>query len=361
VHDHRRGLTLGFAAAVSFGLSVPLSKRLLDDVSPQLLAGLLYLGAFSILVVALIARRDTREARLRRSDLPRVVVLTTAGGLAAPVLLLVGLERVSGSTGSLLLNLEGPFTLLMAVVVFREHLGRHPALGAAAIFSGAAILSWAEPGSARDLAGVACIAAACALWALDNNLTQSLTVRDPIAVVTVKAGAAAAVNVTVGLLATARPAAGSVAGALALGALSYGLSIVLDAYALRALGAAREAAIFATAPFVERGADVLGASRRARLRRRHRHGCRCRADAHRTARARSHARTALPRPSALSRRAPPTRASARHRRDGASRAPASARRSGARASSCERPASPARAPSEWVDLIPHCIVRWPKK
>jgi hypothetical protein len=40
------------------------------------------------------------------------------------------------------------------------------------------------------------------------------------------------------------------AGALALGAASYGLSILLDMYALRLLGAAREAALFATAPFI---------------------------------------------------------------------------------------------------------------
>jgi hypothetical protein len=39
------------------------------------------------------------------------------------------------------------------------------------------------------------------------------------------------------------------AWALGVGALSYGASIVLDAYALRLLGAAREAAYFATAPF----------------------------------------------------------------------------------------------------------------
>jgi hypothetical protein len=35
-----------------------------------------------------------------------------------------------------------------------------------------------------------------------------------------------------------------------VGSLSYGASVVLDAYALRYVGAAREAAYFATAPFV---------------------------------------------------------------------------------------------------------------
>lgn len=40
------------------------------------------------------------------------------------------------------------------------------------------------------------------------------------------------------------------AAALVVGAFSYGISILLDAYALRYVGAAREAAYFATAPFI---------------------------------------------------------------------------------------------------------------
>ncbi|MDQ1520202.1 MAG: hypothetical protein QOI55_1275, partial [Actinomycetota bacterium] len=189
--------------------------------------------------------------RLRRADVPRIAGLVVTGGIVAPVLLLVGLERVTGSTGSLLLNLEGPLTLLVAVFVFHEHLGRRAALGAGAIFAGAVVLSWADPTSGRDLIGATCIAAACALWAIDNNLTQSLTIRDPVAVVMVKTGAAAVVNITLAVALGAQlPPAGAIAGALALGAVSYGFSVVFDAYALRALGAAREAAVFATAPFV---------------------------------------------------------------------------------------------------------------
>ena len=46
------------------------------------------------------------------------------------------------------------------------------------------------------------------------------------------------------------PAAATLLPALAVGAICYGASIVLDVYALRLLGAAREAAFFAAAPFV---------------------------------------------------------------------------------------------------------------
>lgn len=244
----RRGVTLGLAAAVSFGISAPLAKRLLDDVGPQLLAGVLYLGAF--VALSLVPTGASTEAGLRRSDTPRLAAMIAAGGVVAPVLLLFGLQRVSGVAGSLLLNLEGPLTILLGLALFREHLSRLAACGALIIFSGAIVLGLG-PGNARaDWLGVLLIAAACGGWALDNNLTQSLTVRDPRAVVRIKAGAAGTVNVALAFASGDHlPAARILAAALALGAVSYGLSVYLDALALRALGAAREAAVFAVAPF----------------------------------------------------------------------------------------------------------------
>jgi drug/metabolite transporter (DMT)-like permease len=103
-----------------------------------------------------------------------------------------------------------------------------------------------------DTWGVVCIAAACLCWALDNNLTQRLTLRDPFAVVRVKTTGAAIVNIVLGLswLDAGLPSASVVVAALALGSVSYGASVVLDAYALRIIGATREAAYFATAPFL---------------------------------------------------------------------------------------------------------------
>jgi drug/metabolite transporter (DMT)-like permease len=253
VRESRRGLLFGLVAAIAFGLSAPLSKRLLDDASPQLLAGLLYFGALLALLAVRRVRASTgrREARLERAYAPRVAGVVVAGGIVAPVLLLAGLQRTTGSAGSLLLNLEGPCTAIVAIVWFREHLSRHALAGAALIFTGALALSWSVPGTSRDLTGAMLIAAACVLWAVDNNLTQSLTVRDPVSVVTVKAAAASIVNITLAAaIGTARPSTTTIVAALAVGAVAYGVSIVLDAYALRLLGAAREAAIFATAPFV---------------------------------------------------------------------------------------------------------------
>src|SRR5262245_47312154 len=220
----RRGVLLGLAAAISFGISAPLAKRLLADVDPQMLAGLLYVGAFAAL--SAVRPRARVEARLRRADVPRLTAMVTAGGVVAPVLLLVGLERVSGVTGSLLLNLEGPLTILVGVAVFHEHLPGRAALGAAVIFGGAVLLGLGPEGTHADWVGILLIAGACAAWALDNNLTQSLTVRDPRSIVRIKTGVAGTVNVVLALAIGARfPTLTIVVAALALGALSYGLSV----------------------------------------------------------------------------------------------------------------------------------------
>jgi drug/metabolite transporter (DMT)-like permease len=240
-------LAFGLAAAASFGISAPLATRLLDDVDPQMLAGLLYVGAF--LALCLVPSRRRNEARLRRSDVPRLTAMIAAGGVIAPVLLMLGLQRVGGITGSLLLNLEGPLTIVIGVALFREHLPRHAVVGATVIFGGAAVLGIGGASTHADWIGIALVAAACLGWAFDNSLTQSLTVRDPRAIVRLKAGAAGMVNVLLALaLGEALPDTSVLIAALALGGISYGLSVYLDALALRDLGAAREAAAFAVAP-----------------------------------------------------------------------------------------------------------------
>jgi drug/metabolite transporter (DMT)-like permease len=164
--------------------------------------------------------------------------------------MLWGLGGLSGVVASLLLNLEGPFTVLIAVAFFGEHLGRREAWAAALVLSGAALLTWQAGAIHVDGPGVLALAGACALWGIDNNLTQRLTLRDPLVLVRGKTLGAGLVSLALAFAFGADfPRGLLLAAALLLGSLSYGLSVLLDTYALRLLGAAREAAFFATAPF----------------------------------------------------------------------------------------------------------------
>jgi len=245
------GAAFGLAAAALFGASTPFAKLLVPGTGPLILAGLLYLGAGLGLLAAAPFRRSDAETPIHKSDLPVLASVIVAGGVIGPLLLVLGLARLSGAAAALLLNLEAPFTVALAVVMLGERLSRREALGVATVILGAAALTWA-PGAVRvDLTGFACIAGACTAWALDNNLSQRLSIRDPVAVARAKALAAGVFNVALGIIIGERfPSAAHIVGALATGSLGYGLSIVLHLLAVRSLGAARQAAYFATAPFI---------------------------------------------------------------------------------------------------------------
>lgn len=247
-----RGGLYGLLAAALFGASAPFSKLLLPHVGPLTLAALLYLGAALPLWLARwFGDAPAVEAPLRRSDLPPLSAIVLLGGVVGPVCLMLGLQRVSGVSGSLLLNLEGPLTIAIAITVFREHLSPRELGAAALIVSGAGVLSLA-PGPVRGhWTGALLVACACAAWAMDNNLTQRLSTKDPRAIVRVKALGAGVCNLALAFgVGESLPRWPVCLAALVLGALSYGASILLDVYALRLLGAAREAAFFATAPFI---------------------------------------------------------------------------------------------------------------
>jgi drug/metabolite transporter (DMT)-like permease len=168
---------LALTSAVLFGASAPFAKLLLGSVDPQLLAGLLYLGAGGRLAFVRAGRSalgfEASEALLRRPDLPWLVAIVAFGGVAGPLLLMLGLARTSAASGSLLLSLEGLTTMGIAWIVFRENVDQRLLLGAAAILAGAVVLSWHGQGVRIDMGGLL-IAAACLAWGIDNNLTRKL-------------------------------------------------------------------------------------------------------------------------------------------------------------------------------------------
>ncbi len=249
-HPLAKGAAIGLVAALLFGTSTPIAKLLLPGSGPFMMAGLLYLGSGLGLLAIQPLRPRRREAPLRRRDAIPLAAVVLAGGVAGPVLLMYGLGLLPGSSASLLLNLEAPFTIALAVFAFRESLERAELVGAATVVLGAAALSLPGPLGDVRVQGVTAVAAACLAWAVDNNLSQRLALHDPVAIARVKSLVAGAVNVALALAVGERlPRGAAWGGALATGFLGYGVSIVLHLRAMRDIGAARQAAFFATAPF----------------------------------------------------------------------------------------------------------------
>ena len=247
----RSGQLAGLSAAVLFGCSAPLISTLTSSGSALSIAGLLYAGAgLALLAVRLLKGRSPAETPLQRQDWPALAGLTLLGGIVGPLALVLGLARLPAASSSLLLNLEAVFTLAIAVAVGREHLGRQGLISAGLTVAGAVVLSQGSL-SGSTWPGTSLIALATLAWAIDNNLSQRLSLRDPTQIACIKAAGACLPMLALALLlGEPLPPAPAILGLLGIGSLGYGISIWLDLLALRDLGAAREAVIFSTAPFV---------------------------------------------------------------------------------------------------------------
>jgi drug/metabolite transporter (DMT)-like permease len=236
------------SAALLFGAATPLSKQLLGDMGAFTLAGLLYLGA--ALAVAPFSARGG-SPKLRQDPVQRRLLVATvcAGGLLGPVFLLLGLRTAPAASVSLWLNGEIVATVILASLFFHEHIGRRGVAAAALILAAGVLLALPE-GVAGMRAGLF-VALACVCWGLDNNLTAIIGGFTPAQTTLAKGLVAGSVNLFLGLLVDHRlPGPLAIAAALALGALAFGLSIMLYINGAQQLGAARAQLLFATGPFL---------------------------------------------------------------------------------------------------------------
>lgn len=242
------------AAAVLYAMSTPLSKVLLDDVSPRMMASMLYLGAGIGLLLVSVTKRTlghrSGEVPLDRSDLPYTVAMIVLD-IAAPILLMTGLTMTSSATTSLLNNFEIVATTVIALVFFRERVSGTLWTAIALVTVSSILLSVDDISGFVLSPGAILVLGACFCWGLENNCTRKLSDKDPVQITTVKGLFSGLGSLAVAMyLGDPVPAMGLICITLVLGFLSYGLSITTYIRAQRDLGASRVSAYYSLAPFI---------------------------------------------------------------------------------------------------------------
>jgi drug/metabolite transporter (DMT)-like permease len=239
-------------AALFFGASAPISKLLLGDVPPILMAAFLYIGSGTGISLIKLYQRLTskqKEAGIKSPDAKWLAGAIISGGILAPIILMISLKNTPASTASLLLNFEGVGTTLIALFFFRESISRRTLAAIFAITLASIFLSTNFQSGFGFSLGALGILLACVLWGLDNNLTRNISAKDPLTIVAWKGLVAGAFSLILGLiLGQQAPALITILSILLLGFISYGLSTMLFIYSMRGLGAARTSALYGTAP-----------------------------------------------------------------------------------------------------------------
>lgn len=248
----RTAIFFAILAAALYALNAPLSKLLLSNVPPMMMAAFLYLGAGLGMLLLRLVRRERSSAALlfQRANLPYTLGMIVLD-IAAPILLMLGIRLTSPENASLLNNFEIVATSLIALLIFREKISRRLWLAIGLIVLSSVLLSIEDASGLSLSLGSVFVLLAGICWGMENNCTRMLSHTDPQQIVIAKGVGSGAGALIVALLSRENlPALRYLPAVLLLGFFAYGLSIYFYVYAQRYLGAARTSACYAVAPFI---------------------------------------------------------------------------------------------------------------
>ncbi len=249
-----KGIALALLAAALYAINTPFSKILLPFMPPTLMAGFLYLGAgLAMLVIAglrRLRRTEISEMRLTKAELPYTVAMILLD-IAAPILLLTGLNATTAANASLLNNFEIVATAVISLMVFGEKISLRLWLGILFITLSCAVLSFEDVSSLQFSYGSLFVLLAAVCWGFENNFTRKLSSKDPLEIVLLKGIFSGCGSLLIGFCLGERlTVLWVIPAVLAVGLVAYGLSIYYYVYAQRLIGAARTSAYYAVAPFI---------------------------------------------------------------------------------------------------------------
>ena len=250
---------LAILAALCYGISIPISKLLLNNVPPVFIAGLVYIGAgFGMLFINLFNKNDQKkEARISKKELSYTVAMVLLD-VSAPIFLLIGLSKSSSATTSLLNNFEIVATSSIALIIFKESIGKRTWIAIILITIASIILSVDDFSTINFSIGALFVLLACICWGFENNCTNKLSLKNPLEIVIIKGIGSGVTSLIIAFVIKQYTLEIKyILITLLLGFVAYGLSVYFYIYAQRSLGAARTSAFYAIAPFIGVGLSFI--------------------------------------------------------------------------------------------------------
>ena len=200
---NKKGIAIALLAALCYSISSPLSKLILNYLSPTLMAGFLYLGAgvcmlFIFLFRMIFKKKIKKEKKLTKKDLPYVIGMVILD-IAAPILMMLGLSTTSAANASLLNNFEIVMTSLIALLFFKEKISPRLWLGIGAITISCVILTFESYEALNFNLGSILILLAALCWGAENNCTKKISSSDPLEIVLIKGLCSGTGSIIIGL------------------------------------------------------------------------------------------------------------------------------------------------------------------
>lgn len=255
------GTSLALLSGIFYAISIPFSKILLTQIGSTLLAGLLYLGAgIGIGIIYLIKKiffKQNKELNLSKKDFPYVLLMVLLD-IAAPILLLLGINFSSTYSVSLISNFELIATSLIATIIFKEKNSLKVYCGIIIVFIASLLLMIDFNDGIKFSWGLLFVLMACIVWGFENNCTKKIAEKSPYQITIIKGIFSGIGSIILGLILNEKINDYSyLLYSLLLGFFSFGLSVFLYVLAQRYLGASKTSLFYAINPFVGCGLSLI--------------------------------------------------------------------------------------------------------
>jgi len=249
-----KSVKIGYLSAILCAILVgsisTASKPVLINVNPLLYASLVYLLASA---ASIPLTHKTKSQKVQRKDWLLILAITLSGAIIAPSLFFTGLVQTTASDTAVLSNAETIFTVLFALILFKEKLGSVGYIAVVLVITGVIIvttnLQFGNLFSDLKKEGNLLIISSMAFWALDNNISKIAAHRiDVSKIVQLKSAIGGSVLLIFALLSGAPiniPLL-QVPNLLLVGTVGFGVSLFLFLHSLRRIGTVRTMLIYST-------------------------------------------------------------------------------------------------------------------
>lgn len=249
---NRKAVIFAVLAAALYALSTPFSKVIMNEIPPSFMAGFLYLGAGTGMLITNAFRIDEAASvkAFSHCDMPYLIGMVVLD-IIAPIMLMLALTSSPAANISLINNFEIVATSVIALIIFREKISGKLWTGIILITVASIMLSFEGTESLTFTKYSVFALIACAAWGFENNCTRKLSSGDPIKIVVIKGLGSGIGAIIVAVCAGEQISLSvNILYALLLGFVAYGLSVFFYIKAQKELGAAKTSAYYAVSPFI---------------------------------------------------------------------------------------------------------------
>ena len=246
--SERLGYVFAILASVMFGSVSVLAKPLVSSVDPILLASLVYI--ISAITLSPFARKQ--KQKFARRDILLILSIAVCGAVIAPSLYFVGLTHASASDAALIANGEVFFSVLLAVMFFRERLRFVGWVAILLVLAGMIIITTNLNFANFTLQQIQykdmLLILSMLFWGLDNNLSRYLAQKMNVAnIVQIKSAIGGIMLFVIALLVfrvDINVGVDQIIPILVLGSIGFAASLYFFLHGLKRIGTVRTITIF---------------------------------------------------------------------------------------------------------------------